>query len=538
MVKSRRGPAASAEMTALKRARKALILVQREMESLTAAEQQHRLFFEKTPYPRLICDRKTLRFLAVNEAALALYGHSSDEFARLTLAALCPADEFRDFLRYCRRARLDRAVLANGLEGVFHHRRKDGTVLDVEVGVALIPFGGRECYLILAQDVRQRRRSEQRLHVQYATTQALAESSTVVEAMPKVFQAICETLGCDWGELWRVDPDANALCCTQTWPAARGEWAALAKRTRLSMVTRSEGLAGWAWRKNRPVWVTDLQGDHRVRRRELAARYGLRSAFAFPIRLADEVLGVILVFSRQVRAPDKPLLEMLEGICSQVGQLMGRRRVERQLLEISEREQQRIGRDLHDGLCQQLAGVAYIADNLRAKLADKSLPEADEAARVAALLGEAIDQARQLAHGLNPVRLEAEGLMTALQELAATIAALFSISCRFSCRRPVPVHQHETAGHVYRIAQEAIHNAITHGKARRIVLSLKSTGDLATLTVQDDGRGIPRRMPKSAGMGLEIMNHRVRSIGGQLSVRRRRGGGTSLCCTFPVKSGN
>jgi signal transduction histidine kinase len=229
---------------------------------------------------------------------------------------------------------------------------------------------------------------------------------------------------------------------------------------------------------------------------------------------------------------------MLEGICSQIGQVMGRRRVERQLLEISEREQQRIGQDLHDGLCQQLAGAAYICDNLHGMLSEQSSSEAEQADRAATAIRRAINEARQLAHGLSPVRLDSVGLQSALEELASTIETLFSISCRFHCRRAVPVYSQDAAIHVYRIAQEAIHNAITHGDATRVSISLSANGNSATLAVRDNGCGMRRRSPRSNGIGLELMKHRARSIGGQLTISGGKAGGTIVTCSFPSKNGD
>jgi PAS domain S-box-containing protein len=536
--KVRPRPAAADELAALKGVRKVLLHVQRELETLRATEQQHRLFFEKTPYARFVCDRRTLRFVGVNKAAVAMYGYSREEFERMTLQALCPADDVREFLDYCRQASHGHAVAPDGLQSVFRHLRKDGTILDMDVGVTLVSLRGAECYLILAQDVRKRRRVEQRLHVQAATTRALAEASTVAEAAPKIFEAICQSLGCDWSELWRVDADSNLMRCAQTWHAPSLRFTKLERMMRRLTCIRGEGLPGRVWLKNKPIWVTEIAGDRRLRRRAILTRCGLRSGFAFPIRLSDEVLGVIAIYSCEVRRPDKPLLQMLEGICSQVGQVMGRRRVERRLLEISEREQQRIGQDLHDGLCQQLAGAAYICDNLRGTLAEKSPAEAGEANRAAVVLRRAIDEARQLARGLSPVRLDSAGLQAALEELASTIEALFSIACRFSCRRQVPVYNPDTAIHVYRIAQEAIHNAITHGEADSITISLSANGEGAILAVRDNGCGLGRRPSQGKGIGLEIMKHRARSIGGQLSLRANNGGGTAVICTFPVKNGN
>jgi signal transduction histidine kinase len=171
-------------------------------------------------------------------------------------------------------------------------------------------------------------------------------------------------------------------------------------------------------------------------------------------------------------------------------------------------------------------------------LTEKSPAEAEEAGRAAEALRRAIDEARQLARGLSPVRLDSAGLQAALGELASTIEALFSISCRFRCRRPVHVYDQDASIHVYRIAQEAVHNAITHGEANRISVSLSANGDSATLTVRDNGSGFRGSRSRGSGIGLEIMKHRARSIGGQLSVRSRPGSGTVVACTFPVKNGS
>ncbi len=210
-------------------------------------------------------------------------------------------------------------------------------------------------------------------HAQHAVTRALAESSTVAEASPKIFQALCETLGCDWGELWRVDTSENLLHCAQIWqPGAPGQ----IERgiARHAFFERGEGIAGTVWARNKPLWVTDVTKRPGYQRATVA-RHGLRTVFAFPVRLNHEVLGVIAMFSRQVLPPDKYLLRWLRDICSQIGQVMGRRRAERQLLEVSEREQQRIGQDLHDGLCQRLTGIAYMASDLQTRLAKNQFPK-------------------------------------------------------------------------------------------------------------------------------------------------------------------
>jgi signal transduction histidine kinase len=364
---------------------------------------------------------------------------------------------------------------------------------------------------------------------QHAVTRALAESSTVTEASPKIFRALCETLGCDWGELWRVAPSANVLRCAQTWHPTSLGLTEIEGAARHAVFARGEGIAGTVWARNKPFWVTDVTKRPGFQRATVA-RHGLRTVFAFPIRLNQEVLGVIALFSRQVLPPDKHLLHLLNDICSQIGQVMGRRRAERQLLEVSEREQQRIGQDLHDGLCQRLTGIAYMASDLQTRLGKKSLPETVIAARIAELSRETSVQARQIARGLNPVKVGSVGLIAALNELVASIRLMFSIACRFECQHRVLVRDHETAVHLYRITQQAIHNAITHGKASEIVVSLGRASEGIVLSVKDNGRGLSRASSGGDGMGLENMSYRARAIGAQLKFAPHDRGGTIMKC--------
>ena len=207
-----------------------------------------------------------------------------------------------------------------------------------------------------------------------------------------------------------------------------------------------------------------------------------------------------------------------------------RERLERELLDISEREQRRIGQDLHDSLCQHLTGTTLAAQVLEEKLAARNLPEAAEANQVVELVVEGINLSRKLAKGLYPVEIAADGLMLALEEYAATTSELFKVQCRFECDSPVLIHDTATAGHLYRIAQEAVGNAIKHGKARKILIRLEFNEDSTLLSVHDDGTGLPEPLPKNHGMGLRIMAHRSAMIGGIFSARPDKPGGTLVTC--------
>ncbi|HVM96468.1 MAG TPA: sensor histidine kinase [Candidatus Acidoferrales bacterium] len=211
-------------------------------------------------------------------------------------------------------------------------------------------------------------------------------------------------------------------------------------------------------------------------------------------------------------------------------QIVERERLEHELLEISEREQRRIGHDLHDSLGQHLTGAALAGQVLEEKLAAKHVPEAADAKKVVELVEGGIALSRKLAKGLHPIEFEAEGLMQALEELAAASADLFKISCRFDCDSPVLIHDAATSGHLYRIAQEAISNAIKHGKARNVVIHLETLEDGIVLEVRDDGSGLPTLPPKSGGMGLRIMAHRADMIGATFEAKPGEAGGTVVSC--------
>jgi two-component system, LuxR family, sensor kinase FixL len=210
-----------------------------------------------------------------------------------------------------------------------------------------------------------------------------------------------------------------------------------------------------------------------------------------------------------------------------------RKRLEREILEISEREKRRIGHDLHDGLCQHLAGIEMMSQVLEQKLSARSADAARRAGEIARNVREAIRQTRSLARGLSPVTLDSEGLMSALQELAENTEKIFRVSCRLDCDPPVFVADHAVATHLFRLAQEAVANAIKHGRAKRVSLQLTSGRGRVILKVDDDGTGLPAEIFKSKGMGLRIMQSRAGMMSGTLAIERNPGGGARVICSVP-----
>ena len=213
-----------------------------------------------------------------------------------------------------------------------------------------------------------------------------------------------------------------------------------------------------------------------------------------------------------------------------------RSRLEKEILEISEREQRRIGHDLHDSLCQHLTATALAGQVLAEKLQARSIPEASGANKIIELVENGIALARNLARGIYPVEVEAEGLMVAFEELARNISAVSKVTCIFECEPPVLIHDATMAMHLYRIAQEAVSNAIRHGKAKRIGINLTERSGTIVLAVEDDGLGLPENWDKRNGLGTRIMAHRATMMGGAISIEPNPTGGTLVKCSFPASA--
>lgn len=209
-----------------------------------------------------------------------------------------------------------------------------------------------------------------------------------------------------------------------------------------------------------------------------------------------------------------------------------RKRLEKEVLEIGDQERRRIGQDLHDGLCQHLAGIELMSQVLEQKLASRSKADAARAGEIAGHVREAIGQTRSLARGLAPVTLESEGLASGLKELASTTEKLFHIKCRVDCPDTALVGAPAAATHVYRIAQEAVSNAIRHGKATEVSIRVEDGADRTELRVSDNGAGVPSPLPANHGMGLRIMRYRASMLGGSLAIERKPGGGTLVTCSI------
>lgn len=251
-----------------------------------------------------------------------------------------------------------------------------------------------------------------------------------------------------------------------------------------------------------------------------------------------------------------PLLTGRQEIYAIARDVTEQKRLEEEIVGTLDLERERMGRELHDGLCQNMAGIAALSATLARKLAPAAAPEAAAAREIGKLLGQSMQHARDLARGLDPLHLEGIGLAAALTDFCLNTEALFKITCRFHCVCSVQeidcpvVHRTPHCGfdceyrprklkanrevHLYRIAQEAVNNAIAHGRAKRIEVGLAFGNGRGTLAIRDDGVGIGEQLDGHAGIGLHTMSYRARLIGGSFELNRRAPRGTIVTCVFPL----
>ncbi|MGH8763236.1 MAG: sensor histidine kinase [Nitrosospira sp.] len=260
---------------------------------------------------------------------------------------------------------------------------------------------------------------------------------------------------------------------------------------------------------------------------------GLTHELQSKITVNTKPCGQLRVFYPE----DKPFLvpeeqRLIDAIASDLERWLERKRLEQTLVSIAEEHQRSIGQELHDNLGQQIAAIGYQARALEKTIfASGCVEAATVAASIASQAQTAVMQCKQLAQGLLPFELETNGLMAALQAFASRIAATYKITCHFMRKNDVFVDDNNIALNLYRIAQEAVNNAIRHGGAQHLIISLASAGEMLCLSICDDGKGfagVEAKHRTTTGMGIKIMQYRARQLGAMLEFLPRAEGGTEV----------
>jgi signal transduction histidine kinase len=248
-------------------------------------------------------------------------------------------------------------------------------------------------------------------------------------------------------------------------------------------------------------------------------------------------LIIVLLLARLKRIHGKLEERVRQRTEALTQEIQTRTRLQKELLETSDREQRRIGRDLHDGLCQHLTGTALAGHFLEQKLAGKSPGDAGEASRLVQLIEQAIELTRNLSHQLDPVELKTGKLIDHFEDMAADTSQRFKVRCQFERSLPHPPEDAAVATHLYRIAQDAVTNAVKHGRAKSINIGLDSAADEIVLTITDDGTGQTETKPngmQDAEMRQRAMAYRADLIGATFNIERLNTHGTRVTCVLPV----
>jgi PAS domain S-box-containing protein len=468
---------------------------------------------------------------------------------------------------------LDGSAPASGVELRFRRRNGERFHVLLQVTPLKDSFGNVTGYVSAASDINERKHAEIRLAAEHAITRILANAQTLDEAAPGILQVLLDSLEVDFGALWFVDSKHSVLVPqVMNLRNTSSNLKSFLEESRRKSFALGTGSPGKVWETRSPVWQSDLSQQEDFERRELAARAGLRSMVAFPVQNAGDFFGLLEFFSTRVLEPDRAVINMMNAIGSEIGQFIQRRsaeealrrahdeleirvqqrtaelktantrlqssiaerkRLENELLEITEKERRRIGLDLHDDLGQRLSGMALMTKGLELRLQKLKLSEAADAGRIHELVHEAMNHTSDLAHDLATLDLKEKDLGTALDELAAHAKDMFGINCKYKVNGTIPQLDASVTKQLYKIAQEALTNAIKHGKAKRVTLSIDNEPNELVLTIQNSGLPFPDLEGHSTGMGLRIMNYRSSLIGGSLEIKGASNG-TIVRCALPL----
>lgn len=303
--------------------------------TLLPGEQMFRIV-EETTSDAIITIDEASEILFVNRAAEKIFGYEAGEMLGHHLTMLMP-----EYLRHLHEAGLNRYVETGhrhiSWEGVeLPGLHKSGRELTLEISFGEFTEDGKHFFTGIARDISERKRGQRRLDAQHAVTRILAEATTLDDASLGVLRVICENLRWQVGLLWGVDYKANVLRCVNVWHDSTAQLAEFESTSRRRTFSPGVGLPGRVWMSRDAAWITDVVVNGNFPRAQIAAKEGLHGAFAFPVLLGKEVLGIMEFFSREAQPPDENLLAAMANIGSQVGQYMERKRAEEERTGLQE----------------------------------------------------------------------------------------------------------------------------------------------------------------------------------------------------------
>ncbi len=462
------------DITALKTAESALRASTRNLRTLSRA-------IEQSPAGVLITSPAGI-IEFTNPTFAKIYGYSSAEMLgenpRLLKSGVHEPAFYREIWKTISAGRDWRGEICN--------RKKDGELAwaYAVIGPILDEAGATTHFVEVLEDITERRRAQ--VALREGTEQMRTILNTVADAIITIDRL---------GEITSVNP-ATVRMFGYT------EAEMIGQNLSLLLADSSREDAGL---RERSAPAEMIRSRHEAQGRR-------RDGTLFPIELA--IAG----------GDQSPLLT---GVIRDITE---QKRLEAEVLRISEEERRRVSADLHDGICQELIGIQFLTSVLRGELTTTRHPLAAQVGRIHDAIRDAAVQTRQVARGMTPVVRDGNGLAIALRQLTQVASSTHRMRCVFECKTPVAIEDPLVTNELYRITQEAIHNAIRHGQARRVTVRLQESAGCLLLTVMDNGSGLPKDISRVTGMGLHVMKYRAGLIGRLLVIQSRRRGGTEVIC--------
>jgi PAS domain S-box-containing protein len=517
--------------------RRCIVGIFHDITERQRAEQQFRNLLEAAPDAMMIHGENG-RIKIVNAQAEKLFGYTRAEMIGQTMEMLMPERFRRRHVQHRKNYTPTSQPRPMGADGmILRALHKDGREIPVEISLSNLESGPDSMVISSIRDITERERAAEELR------QSQRFALSTLEAIPASLAVLNEhgtiiSTNQSWNEFSQANggllhPTAIGANYLRVCDTAKGEGSDEAHRfaegirevmsdasQRFSMEYPCHSHEQQRWFVG---YVTAFSGSG-------APHVVIAHVDISERKRAEQVIRRLnaeleLRVEERTRALNEANQELQK-------QMAARRLLEEEILHISEREQQRIGQDLHDDLGQQLAGIWCMSQVLEKSLAASKSPDKGDAARITSLLKDALALTRSLARGLHPVALLTGGLNAALGELAQRSKGVFRVDCRCECQSDIEL-ENTTATHLYRIAQEAVTNAVKHGHAKQIEIQLSSNPHRIVLSVKDNGVGIAALDPASEGMGLRIMKYRADMIGGALALQNNAAGrGATVTCTI------
>jgi PAS domain S-box-containing protein len=480
--------------------------------ALRESEEKYRLLFDHAGDAIFIHDQQG-RMLAVNPITCDRLGYSHAELMSMVISQVDSPEEALQVP-----TRLSQLIEHGHFAFETVHMRKDGSLIPTEVNARRVIWNGRPVIMSICRDIADRKRAEEALQKAHhelenrvaERTAALTRINEELRMSEERYRTVADfTYGWEYwqapdGSLPYVSPSCEQITgyCTAEFQADPGL---------LMRILHPEDRS--------------LFSDHLV----------ARSSAVTSLEHHELEFRIITR-----RGEERWISQLCRPVFSQNGNYLGlrasnrditeRRSMEKEILDIGEREQRRIGEDLHDGLGQQLTAIELLCSLLQSELPASQPGLKEQVARMDQFLRDAIHQTRMMAHDLMGFRLLKHGLQSALAEFARNVSSLGRLQCVFVCPTPVTVHDATIAGHLYYIAKEALQNATKHSQASLVTICLFRQDNIC-LQISDNGLGLPCPMPPNPGMGLQVMKHRASIMGALLKVESKPGHGVTITCT-------